>query len=129
MTLGLGTDIIETGRIGAMIEKGGRRFLERWFTPEEIAYCEGKARPELHFAARMAAKEAVAKALRVERDMPVSWRDIAIDRDENGAPRPILSGHPARRARELGVTSVWLSMSHAREYATATAVAVGPGQD
>lgn len=129
MIVGLGTDILETNRMDALIAKGGNSFLERWFTAEEIGYCRSKARPVLHFAARMSAKEAVAKALRVEKNMPLSWKDIGIVRDETGAPHVVLTGLPAQRARDLGVASILLSMSHTEEYATATAVAVGSVSD
>ena len=61
MIIGVGTDIIEVKRIRAAIAKN-ERFVTRVYTPAEIAYCQQKSRPELSFAARFAAKEAVSKA-------------------------------------------------------------------
>ncbi len=123
MIVGVGTDILETGRIRALIEKGGASFLDHWFTEEEIRYCNAKVKPFVHFAARLSAKEAVAKSIRIEASMPVSWKDISIEKDENGAPRAVLSGGPARRASHLGVTAIHVSISHGDAYVTATAVA------
>lgn len=123
MIIGVGTDILETERIRAMIDNGGLSFLNHWFTESEIQYCSSKLRPHVHFAARLAAKEAIAKAIRVERAMPVSWKDISIVKDENGAPEAVLSGFPESRARELGVTALHVSLSHTEHYATATAIA------
>ena len=58
--LTVGVDMIEIDRIEGVIARRGQRFLERVYTPGELAYCRGRV-PEL--AARFAAKEAVTKAL------------------------------------------------------------------
>ena len=76
--LGAGTDIVSVARMARLVRTGGDRFLHRWFTGAEIAYCTSMARPELHLAARMAAKEAVVKALHGPADGPVPY---ASDRD------------------------------------------------
>ena len=62
MVLGVGTDLIETDRMQASVERFGERFLERVFTPGEILYCQRKKQSAESFAARFAAKEAGAKA-------------------------------------------------------------------
>ena len=61
MIIGIGTDICDIRRIEQSIEKFGKRFLNKTFTPAEQAYCESKARPAMSYAKRFAAKEAVAK--------------------------------------------------------------------
>jgi hypothetical protein len=63
MVIGLGTDLIEIERIEDSIRRFGDRFLDRVFTPGEIAYCLRKKSSAESFAARFAAKEAGAKAL------------------------------------------------------------------
>jgi holo-[acyl-carrier protein] synthase len=60
---GIGIDLVEVPRIRELLEKHGQRFKERTFTAGEIAYCDACAEPAMHYAARFAAKEAVAKAL------------------------------------------------------------------
>jgi len=63
MICGIGTDIVDVGRIRKAVERWGDRFLKRVFTEAEVVYCLAKANPYPHLAARFAAKEAVMKAL------------------------------------------------------------------
>src|SRR6267142_633394 len=101
----VGVDIVEVGRIAEAIERWGPRFLERIFTPTEIAYCSPRARAAESFAVRFAAKEAFAKALKVGR---VSiWREVEVVRSEGPRPRgdaarrslPVPRRHARRRGR------------------------------
>jgi holo-[acyl-carrier protein] synthase len=117
-----GTDIVAVGRITALAEARGDRFLERWFTPAELGYCAGKAVPGRHLAARFAAKEAVLKALPATWDGPLPWRSIEIAPAAGGAPVVHLSGELAEVARRVGVRHVQVSLSHCDEYATAVAL-------
>jgi holo-[acyl-carrier protein] synthase len=125
MIIGTGIDIIAVARVRALIESGGSRFLGRWFSEGEIEYSAAKAKPWLHFAARLAAKEAAIKALRLERAMPRDWRDIAVTIAESGAPSLALGGSPRGMAERLGVETLHLSLSHCDEYAVASVVAEG----
>ncbi len=124
MHVGVGTDIVPVSRVARLISEGGTRFLERWFTPGEIAYCLGKAHPERHFAARLAAKEAAFKALGASSDGPVPWRDLAIVENSHGAPTVRLSGDLSALATSLGVDTIQMSLAHCEDYATATAITV-----
>ncbi len=117
-TLSSGVDIIEISRVRQVLERYGRRFLERVYTPGEIAYCRGRP-PNL--AARFAAKEATMKALGTG-VRGVSWKDIEVVRHESGAPSVKLHGRAERRAQRLGVREISLSLSHSREYAVAFVV-------
>jgi holo-[acyl-carrier protein] synthase len=119
---GVGTDIVAVGRIAALIRDRETAFLERWFTVREINYCSGKAVPSRHFAARFAAKEAVAKALPVGRDGPLPWRSIEIVNDPRGVPSVSLSGAILEAATRAGVGRISVSLSHCDEYATAIAL-------
>ena len=123
-TTGAGTDIVSVARVAALISSGGDRFLARWFTPAEVGYCAAMAVPERHFAARLAAKEAVVKALRAPADGPLPWRGIEIGHDEVGAPVVRLSGRARELADHRGVGRLHVSLSHCDEYAVASAVAV-----
>lgn len=121
MCEGVGTDIVPVGRIAALIREGEASFLERWFTPDEIGYCLGKAVPSRHFAARFAAKEAVVKALPLVWEGPLPWRSIEIVSDPRGAPSARLSGAFGDAAAKVGVGGIKVSLSHCDEYATAVA--------
>ena len=113
-----GVDIIEIPRIKQTLDRYGQRFLNRIFTPDEIAYCHGRA-PNL--AGRFAAKEATMKALGTG-VRGVSWKDIEVVRAESGAPSVKLHGRAQKRAERLQVSEISLSISHSREYAVAFVV-------
>lgn len=119
MIIGTGADIAEVKRIARALEQPG--FAEKVFTPAEIAYCRERKSYALSFAARWAAKEAVAKALGTGIG-PVGWRDAEVAADKNGKPEMFLSGAAAELARSLGVTRVHLSLSHSDDYAIAFVV-------
>jgi len=123
MASSAGTDIVSVARIANLINDRGPLFLERWFTPQEIAYCNDKTHPSQHFAARLAAKESVVKALRSQWDGPVPWLSIEILNDERGAPHVRLSGRILESATRDGVGTIRVSMSHCEEYAIAMAIA------
>ncbi|MCH7843056.1 MAG: holo-ACP synthase [Chloroflexi bacterium] len=114
-----GVDIIEIPRIQQVLDRYGQRFLKRVFTPDEIAYCRGRA-PNL--AGRFAAKEATMKALGTG-VRGVNWKDIEVVRAESGAPSVKLHGRAEQRAERLRVGEISLSISHSREYAVAFVVA------
>ena len=59
--IGVGIDQIEVSRIRDSLDQHGSSFLDKIFTSAEQAYCSDKANPAPHYAARFAAKEAVAK--------------------------------------------------------------------
>lgn len=113
--LTVGVDIVEIARIEQMAQRWGERFLERVYTPAELAYCQGRME---HLAARFAAKEAVSKALGTGIGS-VTWREMEILPDEGGRPRVHLHGSARHLADELGLTSVAVSLSHGGEYAVA----------
>jgi holo-[acyl-carrier protein] synthase len=123
----VGTDIVAVSRIAALMQDRGAAFLERWFTTREIDYCVRKAVPSRHFAARFAAKEAVAKALPVAWDGPLPWRSIEIVIGPRGAPSVSLSGGVLDAAAEAGVGDIRVSLSHCDEYATAIAIVAVKG--
>jgi holo-[acyl-carrier protein] synthase len=119
----IGTDIVSVDRIDRLVRRRGNAFLDRWFTPAEIAYCMGKAHPVRHLAARFAAKEAVVKALGAPWDGPLPWRSVEVVRD-SAAPDVRLTGVAEATARDAGIGAIQVSLSHCDEYATAVALAV-----
>jgi holo-[acyl-carrier protein] synthase len=122
MVIGIGTDLIEIGRIEGSIERFGEKFLERVFTAQEIAYCMQKKSSAESFAARFAAKEAGAKALGTGISQGVSWKEIEVRREPGGRPTLHWSGKAAERAEALGVTRTALSLTHSRSVAMAVVV-------
>ncbi len=123
--LGTGVDIIETARIQSSLDEFGERFLNRCFWPDEVAYCNGMKSPALHFAARFAAKEAISKAFGTGIGQQLGWKDMEICKRDSGAPYAVLHGKGAELAKSRGVTEVFVSLSHCKDYAAAHAVLVG----
>lgn len=107
-----------------MLERHGTTFTERFFSADERAYCERKAHPARHYAGKLAAKEAVAKVLRITWNLGFSWADIRVVNGPDGAPTVELRGVPDRFAEESGLRMgrFDVSVSHCDEYATATAI-------
>lgn len=122
MIVGLGTDLVEIARIEQSIARYGQRFLERIFTPAEIAYCQSKKAFGESFAARFAAKEAGAKALGTGISFGVSWHEFEVRRELSGKPSLYLSGRASSLALSLGVTRTAISLTHTRTQAMAVVV-------
>jgi holo-[acyl-carrier protein] synthase len=120
--VGIGVDVVEVERVAQLLVRHPR-FRERVFTHDEVAYCEGKARPAQAYAARWAAREACIKALGGARGL--RWQDIHVERAATGAPSLGLDGAARRRADQVGADQVLVSFSHERSVATAFCVAVG----
>ncbi|MES2658558.1 MAG: holo-ACP synthase [Verrucomicrobiota bacterium] len=121
---GIGIDVVEVERIASAIERHGEPFLTKLFTASERSYCEAQNKPALHYAARFAAKEAVSKALGTGIGGQAGWLDLEITRDPAGAPKLLLQGAAADFANENGITEIQISLTHAREYAAANAIAI-----
>ena len=120
MVVGSGIDLIETHRIQQSIERYGDRFLQRIYTPGEIAYCKAKVRTSAEsYAARFAAKEAAAKALGTGISRGVTWLEIEVRRLPGQPPQVHLTGRAASRAQKMGVRHISLSITHSRELAMA----------
>ncbi len=124
MVRGVGVDVIEIGRFEkALARRPG--LYRRLFTPEEVASCARKGRPAASLAARFAAKEAVKKAFFQAGGRAVlRWREVEVGGGAGG-PEVWLRGRAAAAFRELGVTHLFLSLSHSADYACAFAVAWG----
>ena len=117
-TTELGIDIINVERIRAALARFGARFPRRILTDAENAYV--RDRPET-LAGRWAAKEAVSKVLGLG-VRGVGWREIEIERLPTGQPSVRLHDRARRRAEQLGMARVAVSISHERDYAVAIAV-------
>jgi holo-[acyl-carrier protein] synthase len=123
MILGLGLDLTEVARIGAMLERWGERFTRKVFTDGERGYALARANTACHLAARYAAKEALLKALAVPEG--ISWREIEVVGGGREQPQLRLHGRARRAADNLGVIGLYLTLTHTSEVAAAVVVAVG----
>jgi holo-[acyl-carrier protein] synthase len=119
--VGLGVDICEIARMERAISRHPT-LRDRVFTPEEIVYCDSKARPAESYAGRFAAREATIKALGGYRGR--LWQDVSVTRHPSGAPALRLDGNAKRRADALGVTDVLITFTHEKTSAVAFALAI-----
>lgn len=127
MIAGLGTDIVEIGRVAGLLDRHGREFAERHFTAHERDYCDRFKRAAERYAGRWAAKEAVVKALGTGFVPGVRWLEIEVRTTPSGKPELVLSGETLGTAAARGVGSVLVTISHGKDYATATAIALAAG--
>lgn len=122
MIVGTGVDLAEVDRIQAAIERYGRRFIERIYTPAEIAYVERKANRYERYAARFAAKEAGMKAIGTGWKRGVRWQDFEVKNLPSGRPTLQFHGVAAGFAQSLGVRNVALSITHTAVQAMAIVI-------
>jgi holo-[acyl-carrier protein] synthase len=121
--IGVGIDLVDIARVERMMARHGDRVLSRFLTERERAYVEGKHRPAMHIAARIAAKEAAYKALQaLPGAQAVSWHDLEVERQTEGRPHLRVMGLALTLVNRHGPLVVQVSLSHSD--ATAGAVAV-----
>lgn len=121
--IGIGMDLVDIERADRILQRHGDRALRRFLLPAERHYVESTAHPARHFAVRLAAKEAVYKALaRLRGSSSVSWRDIQVSRDRRGRPGILLHGKAKRLLEPYQEVRLHLSLTHTDRTAGATAV-------
>ena len=135
----LGTDLVRVSRLQKSYDRFGMSFFKKLLTDDELTYCLG-GQPEnrrlkisvfLKIAARLAVKEATAKALGtglngVGWSQGIRWHEVTVQSEPQSPPKLSLSGQAARVAEERGIQDWRLSFSHDGDYALATVVGLGP---
>jgi holo-[acyl-carrier protein] synthase len=112
MITGIGIDVVQNERILGSIQRFGDRFLNRIYTEAETEYCKKCVRPEIHYAARFAAKEAAFKALGTGWAAGVKWKDVEIVRLQSGKPELHLHGEALAHATAAGAKRFYVSLTH-----------------
>jgi holo-[acyl-carrier protein] synthase len=123
--IGIGVDLVECARIQHSIDRFGDRFLHRVFTDGEIAYSMSMKFPARHLAARFAAKEAVSKAFGTGIGKAMGWKNIDVQKKPSGEPCLVFSGPAQELAKQRGVTSAFVTLSHTEHHAIACIVLDG----
>lgn len=121
MVKGVGIDMVEVDRIAEKIGKE-QGFRELVFSAKEIAYCEAATHKYQHYAARFAAKEAFFKAMGTGWANGTAFNEIEITHNTEGKPLLGLSGGTADWARQKGMDSIAVSLSHVKSMATAVVI-------
>jgi holo-[acyl-carrier protein] synthase len=106
-----------------MFQSKGEHAMSRLFTEEERAYLATRPNPTGNAAARIAAKEAVYKAMQsLPGARAIGWREIEVTRDAEGRPAIRLHGLAARLAEATGGVAIQVSLTHSAVSAGAVAV-------
>lgn len=125
--VGVGIDLVDLERIRVLLASKGEQAMTRFFSDSEREYLATRADATGHAAARIAAKEAVYKAMQA---LPgargVSWRDIEVARDTEGRPAIRLHGLAARVSEERGGLRIQISLTHSAISAGAIAIVEAP---
>lgn len=125
MILGVGIDLVQGGRIREAVSRSGEEFLEEFLVSPEIDACRRRRDPFPCYAARFAAKEALAKALGTGVWGEMSWHEVTVNGDDRGRPILRLTGRALEVAEGLGVDRVHLSLTHEGDLAAAVVVLEG----
>lgn len=126
-TVGIGLDIVEISRVERLIAAKGDAVYAKLLTAEERAYVTDQLIPAQHLATRIAAKEAVYKALQaLPNSRAVGWQDIEVVRAREGFPSIRLLGLAAALAETAGGLTIHLSLSHSEATAGGVALIESP---
>tara|TARA_B110000967_G_scaffold1267_1_gene1317 strand:+ start:1294 stop:1677 length:384 start_codon:yes stop_codon:yes gene_type:complete len=114
---GIGIDIVDISRIKKLLEKNNR-FINKIFSAKEIKYCESRSNKVASYSKRFAAKEAFAKALGMGISKGISFNEISINNNKNGAPFIVLLGKTKTITQNLiKKRKIFLSLSDEKKYA------------
>ncbi len=121
--IGIGIDLVDLDRVRRLLANKGDRALRKLFTDAERRYLDSRASPAGHAAARIAAKEAVYKAMQSLPDArAIGWQEIEVTRDPEGRPAIQLHGLAETLARQSGGLVIQVSLTHSASSAGAVAV-------
>lgn len=121
--VGIGFDLVDIERADRILERHGDRALQRFLLPAERHYVQTMAHPARHFAVRLAAKEAVYKAITNLRGASlVTWRDIEVARDRRGRPSITLHGKAKAIVERLENGRLHITLTHTDRTAGAVAL-------
>ena len=120
---GIGTDIVNISRIKKLLNKN-KKFKNRIFSINEIKYCETRKNKFASYSKRFAAKEAFSKALGIGISKGISFNEISINNNKNGAPFFELIGKTKVIVKKLtkSKNKIYLSLSDEKKYALAMVI-------
>ncbi|HET6798572.1 MAG TPA: 4'-phosphopantetheinyl transferase superfamily protein [Gemmatimonadales bacterium] len=125
--IGVGIDLVDLERIRLLLADKGEYAMNRFFSGHERAYLSSRNDATGHAAARIAAKEAVYKAMQsLPNARGIGWREIEVSRDTEGRPAILLHGLAERVAQDCGGLKIQISLTHSATAAGAIAVVETP---
>jgi holo-[acyl-carrier protein] synthase len=125
--IGVGIDLIDLERVRSLLASKGETAMRRFFSEGERDYLATRTDATGHAAARIAAKEAVYKAMQsLQGARAIGWREIEVSRDAKGKPAIALHGLAARLSDESGGLRIQVSLTHSATSAGAIAIVEAP---
>jgi holo-[acyl-carrier protein] synthase len=126
MIFGVGTDLCDVRRIGAVLARRGDRFAERVLGPHELVVFHARRAQRLergvrYLATRFSAKEAFSKAIGLGMRMPMTWRRCEIVKQASGKPEIRLHGALADWCEARGLRA-HVSVTDEADYAASFVV-------
>jgi holo-[acyl-carrier protein] synthase len=122
MIYGVGTDLIEIGRIRNALERFGERFAQRILCEPELQRWRTHRQPAAYLAKRFAAKEAFTKALGTGIHAPANWHGVWVENLRSGKPVLRFTSQLEHLLKQRKISSVHLSITDGHEIAAATVV-------
>lgn len=118
-----GVDIVEIDKFKRMFTRAPEQVANALFTDSEYEYAQSRGSGIPSLAARFAAKEAVFKLIGNVSPFSADWRSVEVCNERrSGAPSIALHGDVARTAKDEGIESIALSLSHSRSMAIAMVI-------
>ena len=122
MIYGVGTDVVEIGRIEKALEKWGERFALRVLCEPELKRFREHRKPAAYLAKRFAAKEAFTKALGTGIRAPANWHGVWVRNLPSGKPVLEFSAPLKKLLKQRKVSASHLSLSDEKGVAFATVI-------
>lgn len=119
--IGVGVDAVDIARFRDSLTRTPS-LRNRLFTSDELAPLAGRIDPVPSLAARFAAREAAMKAMGVGLGA-FDFHDVWVASHDSGRPALQVSGRADALARERGIGSWHLSLTHTHDLAIAYVVA------
>ena len=122
MIYGVGTDVVEIGRIEKALKRFGDRFARRILCPPELErFLHHRLRAN-YLAKRFAAKEAFTKALGTGIHAPANWHGVWVTNLPSGKPVLNYTDRLKDLLARRKISSSHLSLSDERGIAFATVI-------
>lgn len=119
-----GVDIVDTTDFSRLVNKQASGFLDRYFTPAELASADENGDRTERLASRFAVKEAVLKALGTGWGDGIAFTDVEVISGRRGAPTIVLRRQLVTIANERGIAHWLVSASHTGTIAMASVIAL-----
>lgn len=119
--VGVGVDLVDVKDLRDRLKRNPA-LVQHLFTPSEREWCEAYHDPAERYAGRLAAKEAMYKALPTHIQNQTDWLDVEVLPIANGKPEIGLSKNCREQLSSGNIGPISVSISHEKGFAVAFVV-------